>query len=121
MRVRIVHRVALCLVAMLVYAQAAVAAAGCTMDRADMAQAAAHGCCELQIVEPGPLLDRVCVAHCTTDLQRFQAAAQIVIAPPPSPVLVVPGPGAAPPGLRNHAHLPALAVPARILFQSFLV
>lgn len=121
MRVRILRRVALCLIALLAYAQAAVAVAGCTMERAEMAQMAAHGCCELQLIEPGPLLDNVCVVHCTNDLQRFEPPAQFVSAPPPAPVLVIQDPGAAPPDSRHHAILPAAVVPARILFQSFLV
>lgn len=120
MRRLTLRRVALVLVALLVYAQATVAVAGCTMDRAEMAQSAAHGCCELPMAEPGPLLDSVCVTHCTADLQRFDPPKAIVRAPSPSPVLALPGGGAAPPNICIGAATPGAAVPLRILFQSFL-
>lgn len=120
MRAPTIRQFALALVALLVHAQASVAAAGCSMDRAEMAQTAAHACCELQVVEPGPMLDSVCVAHCTADLQRFEARGALARAASASPVLAVPEPQGGPPQSCGSTAMPVAVVPLRILFQSFL-
>jgi hypothetical protein len=122
MNARAIRRIALALIALLVYAQGSVALAACTMDRGDMAQVAAgHECCDTTDDESGPQLGNGCLAHCTADLQLFELPAALVRAPAGTSVLTVPVAGADSPDPRGDAASPTPAVPPRILFQTFLI
>jgi hypothetical protein len=122
MNARAVRRIALALIALLVYAQGSVALAGCTKNRGDMARAAAgHECCDTTDVQPGPGLVNGCLSHCTADLQLFEPPATLVRAPADTSVLTVPVAGADSPDPRAHAASSTPVVPPRILFQSFLI
>jgi hypothetical protein len=122
MNVQAIRRIALALIALLVYAQANVALAACAMDRGEMAQAAAgHECCAPAGDESGPQLGNGCLAHCTADLQLFELPTTLVRTPADAAVLIAPAADADSPDPRGHATSPALAVPPRILFQSFLI
>ena len=122
MNARAIRRIALALIALLVYAQGSVALAACTMDRGEMAQAAAgHDCCDSTGGQSGPQLGNVCLAHCTANLQVFELPVALVRAPADTSVLTLPVAGADLPDPRGDAASPTLAVPPRILFQTFLI
>lgn len=122
MSMHTIRRVAVALVALLVYAQGSVALAACKLDRGAMALAAAgHECCDTTDAEPGPQLGNVCLAHCTANLQVFELPMALVRAPADAAVLTVPVADAESPGARGHAASPTPAVPPRILFQTFLI
>jgi len=121
MNARAIRRIALALIALLVYAQGSVALAACTTDRGDMAQAAAaHECCDTTDDESGPELGNVCLAHCTANLQTFELPVALVRAPADTAVLIAPV-AACSPDARGIAASPTPPVPPRILFQSFLI
>jgi hypothetical protein len=127
----LIRRVALCLMALLMFSQGAVALAACSMDRggsvamaamADMADMAAEPCMDHEQAPGGAMPHgTLCAAHCTADLQAFAMPVALVRAPADAPVLVVA------PFERVAIDLPALqlppprGVPPRILLHSFLV
>lgn len=122
MSARAIRRIALAVIALLVYAQGSVALAGCTKHRGDMAQAGAvHECCDTTDVQPGPRLVNGCLSHCTADLQLFELPVTLVRAPADAVVLNVPVADADPPDPRGHSVHATPAVPPRILFQSFQI
>lgn len=107
------------MLALLGFAQASFALAGCVMDRGGMAAMASTGdCCgETPQFEALPQLKNDCRAHCTADLQLsgesaglVQASADVLVylLPP----RIVPYPAAAP---------PARVIPPRILLHSYLI
>jgi hypothetical protein len=119
---RIIRRIALALIALLVYAQGSVALAACKLDRGAMALAAAgHECCDTAADESGSQLGNVCLAHCTANLQVFELPVALVRAPADAAVLIAPVAGADSPDPRIQAASSTRAVPPRILFQSFLI
>lgn len=122
MNARAIRRFALALIALLVYAQGAVALAACTMDRGGMAQAmAGHDCCDTSGDQSQLRLGNVCLAHCTAGLQAFELPAALVRAPADAAVLTVPVADAASPDPRGHPVQATPPVPPRILFQSFQI
>jgi hypothetical protein len=121
MKSRAVRRIALALIALLLYAQGSVALAACLMDRGSMAQAAAHDCCDMPDADLGPQLGTGCVAHCTADLQIFELPAKLLSAPADAPVLSVPPADVQSPGLRWMVASPPGSVPQRVLFRKLLI
>jgi hypothetical protein len=121
---RFTRRISIWLIAMLVFAQASVAVAACTMDRGSFAPMLqmAEGCdCETQLKPDAPQYANRCVAHCTADLQLSGSMTALVRSPAHVPVLLLPpfdrlasprtGLESPPPG----------SVPHRILLHSFLI
>ena len=123
MNLRLIRRTALCLIAVLAFAQASVVLAACAMDRGTMAPmlGMTEGCggCETD-TDIAQAANR-CVAHCTADLQLPGSMTALVRSPAQAPVLLLPavhrfasprtGLDEAPPG----------APPRRILLHSFLI
>ncbi len=118
------RRVALLLTGLLVFSQASVALAACSMDRGTMAQAmTSDDACTDCVSAPGRVapIRNVCLAHCTSDLQLAGIAIALAAAPADLPVLMV-----ARPGLRSTPRTglstpPSGAPPHRILLHSFLI
>ncbi len=118
------RRVALLLIGLLVFSQAAVALAACSMDRGTVAQAmASDDACAGCASAPGRAapIRSVCMAHCTSDLQLAGIAVAMAAAPADLPVLMV-----ARPELRSTPRTglstpPSGAPPHRILLHSFLI
>jgi hypothetical protein len=119
---RLKRAIALLMLAALGFAQATIALAACEADRGSLAQAVdvdpdkdcpcAHA--------PDELAPR-CVAHCTADLQLAGAATVITRAPADAPVLFV-APREPTYAWREWQDArPPGGLPARILFQSFLI
>jgi hypothetical protein len=127
MNARTIRRIALALIALLMYAQGSVALAACAMDRGamdrgEMARAmAGHDCCDTSGDQSEPRLGNVCLAHCTAGLQAFELPVALVRAPADAAVLTVPVADAESPDPRGHSVHATLAVPPRILFQSFQI
>jgi hypothetical protein len=122
MNVHTIRRVAVALIALLVYVQGSVALAACKLDRGAMALAAAgHECCDTTDAESEPQLGNVCLAHCTANLQVFELPMALVRAPADAAVLIAPVAGADSPDPRARAASSTPVVPPRILFQSFLI
>lgn len=121
---QLVRRVSLWLIAMLVFAQASVAMAACTMERGTMMQTlqTIDSCgCETHLKTDGPQYASRCVAHCTADLQLAGLAPTLVRAPAEAPVLLVPR-GEQRSAVRAGLEAPPSgAVPLRILLHSFLI
>jgi hypothetical protein len=121
---RFTRRISIWLIAVLVFAQASVAVAACTMERGSLAPMLemVDGCeCETQLKPDAPQYANRCVAHCTADLQLSGSTTALVRSPAYLPVLLLPpferlasprtGLQAPPPG----------SVPHRILLHSFLI
>jgi hypothetical protein len=92
MKLRLIRRVSIWLIAMLAFAQASVAIAACSMERGSLAPMLemADGCgCETQVKTDAPQYANRCVAHCTADLQLAGLAAALVRSPADAPVLIV--------------------------------
>jgi hypothetical protein len=125
MKRQLLRRIALALIAMLVFAQGSVALAACSMDRGSLAPMLemADGCgdCEIQVKPDGPQYANRCLAHCTSDLQLSGSFAVLAVHPADVPLLVLPR--AAVYGVpRAVAQVsPPGAVPVRILLHSFLI
>ena len=127
MKIRLVRRVALLLIALYAFGQAGIAAAaGCQMDRSAMAQAmampAGDTCDECPVPVPVSGVDSItalCVAHCTADLQLPSAQPDPVAVPAIHSVsAAIPTSIASPPTV---IALPPGALPRRILLHSFQV
>lgn len=117
---RLKRLLALVLLAALGFAQASIALAACNLDRGRLAQAIESDA-DCPCAEPSGQLSAGCVAHCTADLQLAGAATVIARAPGDTPVLVV-VPGEPRRDARGwQATHPPGGLPARILFQSFLI
>ena len=123
MTVRLIRRIAFALLAFYAFGQAAVALAGCDMDRGAMAQAMSmpadddcDGC-----AQPGAdSVSAVCVAHCTADLQITVAAPEALPALAIANLVIVPAvPRFTSPPLV--AHPSPGSPPRRILLHSFQV
>lgn len=117
---RLKRAIALVIFAALAFAQANVALAACRIDRGNLSQAIesrADCPCSKAMAQ----LTLGCLAHCTADLQLAGAATVIARAPADTPVLLV---ASSEPGYdlreRQEARPPG-GLPARILFQSFLI
>lgn len=121
----IVRRIALLLIALLGFAQASVALAGCPIERgtlSPMLQAGepCGGGCATEFKPYFPELANRCVAHCTADLQNAGSAVALVRNPGEPPLLAVLIP------LGNRSldggfAAPPPALPRRILLHSFLI
>lgn len=116
---RLIRRIAFVVLALLGFAQASFALAGCVMDRGGMVAMASTGdCCdETPQFEALPQLKNDCHAHCTADLQLMgeravlvQASADVLVYLLPQRIVPYP---AAPP--------PARFIPPRILLHSYLI
>ena len=117
---RLKRLLTLVLLAALGFAQASIALAACELDRGSLAQAMESEA-DCPCAEPSGELTVGCVAHCTADLQLAGAATVIARAPGDTPVLlVVPGEPRQDAREWQAAHPPG-GLPARILFQSFLI
>ena len=121
MRLRLVRRVAIALLALLAFAHASLALAACNMDRGSMAEAMAMAdmpdcqCGTAEAATPGA----VCASHCASDLQLSGLHMPLVRAAANTPVLVVEAP--APRFDAFFAAPPRPAPPRRILLHSFLI
>lgn len=116
---RLVRRLAFALIALLAFAQAGVALAGCFMDRGEMANMETLGdCCNPSPeFQPAPELKNDCLAHCTADLQLSGLPIGLVQAPADVPVLLVPHPTVPYPAAPPLARL----IPPRVLLHSYLI
>ena len=125
MKLRLLRRVAVGLIAALAFAQASVAIAACSMDRGSLAPMLemSEGCgdCETEVKLDAPQYANRCVAHCTSDLQLSGSLAAVAVHPADVPVLLL---------LRAERHrVPRAiddpsrpgAVPLRIFLHSFLI
>lgn len=117
---RLKRAIALVIFAALAFAQASVALAACQVDRGRLSPAI-ESSADCPCLEAMTELTPGCVAHCTADLQLAGAATVIVRAPADAPVLLV-----APSEPRYASRewqeaRPPSGLPARILFQSFLI
>jgi hypothetical protein len=125
-RMRIARRlkraVALLLLAALTFAQVTIALAACELDRGSLAHSAdVQPDDNCPCVEDSGQLTAGCIVHCTSDLQLAGAATMIVRAPADAPVLFASlSEPAYARGSWRDAHPPG-GLPARILFQSFLI
>ena len=113
--------IALLMLAMLAFAQTAVALAVCSMERGEIAQMAAD--CGCKSAAPGSmgLGTNACVAHCTSDLQQAGFAIGLAPGAADAPVLLV---SLVEPPSSRHRGLdspPPGAPPRRILLHSFLI
>ena len=102
------------------FAQASVALAACQIDRGGLSQALEQSN-DCPCLEGQTELTAGCVAHCTADLQLAGAASVIARAPADTPVLLV---ARSEPRFAARDWLdvrPPGRLPARILFQSFLI
>jgi hypothetical protein len=118
MRRRILARIARFLVAVLAFAQGALAFAGCEMPQRAPAAALAEQPCHEPAIEPN-----LCLAHCLAEDQSLDKPAMGVPAMPQAPVLAIPATfvsWALPLRLSRQSALPG-GPPPRILFQSFLI
>ena len=122
MRLRLLRRIAIVLLAFYAFGQVGVALAACGMDRGAMAQAmtmpAGQGCDECP--QPGrDTVSAACAAHCTADLQLTARTPDAVPASAieARAVLAVPI-FSSPPVV---ASLPPGTLPRRILLHSFQV
>jgi hypothetical protein len=127
MKLRLLRRISVGLIAVLAFAQASVAIAACTLDRGSLSQMMAPSSdmpcadCGTSVSDFGPLYANRCVAHCTSDLQLSASLAALAVHPADVPVLVLPRAGVyhVP---RAVVHVsPSGAVPVRILLHSFQV
>src|SRR6266571_2742494 len=117
------RRIALLLVGLLVFSQASVVLAACSMDRAMLGQSMAstteNPCsgCDTSDSTYASSNANVCVAHCTSDLQLAGFVPAIVPGPAALPALPVLRPAVP---LRIELAAPPLgAPPHRILLHSF--
>jgi hypothetical protein len=122
---RLFRRVAIALIALLAFAQASVALAGCPMERGAMSAMLQTGepcgTCETEFKPYFPEFANRCVAHCTADLQNAGSAVALVRSPGEPPLLVVlPAPEARSLDSGLEAPPPG-APPRRILLHSFLI
>ena len=121
---RYTRRISIWLIAMLVFAQASLAVAACTMDRGSLAPMLEMGAgcdCETELKPDAPQYANRCVAHCTADLQLSGSMTALVRSPAYVPVLWLPP-------IERHAsprtgldETPPGAPPSRILLHSFLI
>jgi hypothetical protein len=116
---RLRRAIALLMLVALGFAHASTALAACEADRGNLSHAseAREDCPCVEAMQFSPR----CLAHCTADLQLAGAATVIARAPSDTPVLLV-----APSEPRFASRewqeaRPAGGLPARILFQSFLI
>jgi len=124
MKLRLIRRVAIGLIALLAFAQASVALAACSMDRGAMAQMLTVGDCGCSGGEVDTSASQNanrCIVHCTADLQLSGLTVALVRGPADTPVLVVPRVEPRFPGGTGLEAPPPGAVPSRILFHSFLI
>jgi hypothetical protein len=125
MKLRLLRRIASGLIAVLVFAQASVAIAACSMDRGSLApmleMAGDCGDCETQVKPEAPQYANRCVAHCTSDLQLSGSLAALAVHPADVPVLVVPRAEVSRVPRAVAQVSPPGAVPVRILLHSFLI
>jgi hypothetical protein len=125
MKLRLIRRVSIWLIAMLAFAQASVAIASCSMERGSLAPMLemGEGCgCEVpQVKTDAPQYANRCVAHCTADLQLAGLAAALVRSPADAPVLFVESFDRSPVLCTGLDAPPPGTVPSRILFHSFLI
>ena len=127
MTLRLTRRIAILLIGLLVFAQASVALAACTLDRGSLPQMMGAssempcGDCGVSMTDFGPLYANRCVAHCTADLQLAGMQAALACSAADVPALFLPrtelragltlGLEAPPPG----------TPPRRVLLHSFLI
>ncbi|HZE60195.1 MAG TPA: hypothetical protein VE085_06530 [Burkholderiales bacterium] len=128
MKARLIRKLALSLVALMLFAQASFVLAACQRERGSLASmmmapatADEHcGDCRGVVSHDDALYANRCFAHCTADLQAIGAPIGLVRSAADVPVLLVQrtptrppdtGVGAAPPG----------GPPHRILLHSFLI
>ena len=124
MNLRIIRRLSIWLIATLVFAQASVALAACSMERGSLAPMLemVDGCgCETQFKKDGPQYANRCVAHCTADLQLAGVAVALARSPADAPVLLVPRFDRSPALRAGLDSPPPRTVPPRILLHSFLI
>lgn len=116
---RLIRRIAFVLLALVGFAQASFAFAGCVMDRGDMAAMATTGdCCgEAPQFEALAELRNDCLAHCTADLQLAGAAVALVQVPADVVAYLLP------PGTVPYPVVPAPppSIPSRVLLHSYLI
>lgn len=107
------------MLAALTFAQASIALAACDRDRAKLSQQSAGEDCPC--VEATTQFTNRCLAHCTADLQLAGAATVIAKAPADVPVLFVALTEQRQDAREWRPAYPPGGLPARIIFQSFLI
>lgn len=127
MTLRLTRRVAILLIGLLVFAQASVALAACTLDRGSLSQLMAASSempctdCDASMSDSGPLYANRCVAHCTADLQLAGMQAALGRSPADVPALLVPRTELRAGLTRGLEAPPPGTPPRRILLHSFLI
>ena len=126
-RGRIIRRVARCVLAALLFAQAALAIAACEWLGRAPAQAIAQNAtspCDQTDARADNCANNLCVAHCLGEFQSLDTHQVPVFALPPVPVLEVRTPSSSSAMLVSHptrAVPPTAAPPPRILYHQFLI
>ncbi len=116
--------VAQIMLGVLLFAQAALAGAACSMPERSPARAiAGFGSMPCHQADPDQRNANLCLADCLSFDQSSSTPALPVIAPPPAPVLIVPlvEPAVARAVVVQFTLPHPPAPPPRILFQSFLI
>lgn len=128
MTVRSLRRVALSVVALLLFAQASFVLSACQRERGSLAQmimapAMEEGCtdCTAIVAHDDALYANRCFAHCTADLQLIGDLTVFAPSAPEAPVLFVPRAHLRAPPDTGLDGAPPGAPPRRILLHSFLV
>ena len=125
MKRQLIRRIALALIAMLVFAQGSVALAACSMDRGSLAPMLEMpedcGDCETHVKRDAPQHANRCLAHCTSDLQLSGSLAVLAVHPANLPLLVLPRAEVYRLPRAMAEVSPRGAVPVRILLHSFLI
>lgn len=125
MNLRLIRRIAFCLIALLGFAQASVVLAACTMDRGAMAPmlGMTEGCnsCQPQADSDVPQNANRCVAHCTADLQLWSGSVVVVACMHPGAVFLLPPLDRLASPRTGLDETPPGAPPRRILLHSFLI
>ncbi|HSA90415.1 MAG TPA: hypothetical protein VLF42_11000 [Burkholderiales bacterium] len=114
MNLRIIRRVSISLIATLMFAQASVALAACSMDRGSLAPMLGMSS------DCGDCANR-CITHCTADLQLPGSLAALVVHPADAPVLLLARADADRVPRAADPVSPPGAVPLRILLHCFLI
>jgi hypothetical protein len=118
-------RTSILLIALLLFAQASVAAAACQMDRGALGPMLemVDGCggCDTEFKPYSPQYANRCVAHCTADLQLSGVAVALARSPADAPLLTVFPADRSYLGSAGLAEAPPGAPPRRILLHSFLI
>ncbi|TAK88019.1 MAG: hypothetical protein EPO20_00870 [Betaproteobacteria bacterium] len=118
---RLRRAIALMMLAALAFAQATIALAACQSERGSLLPLIESSDDDCPCAHAPDQLAPRCIAHCTSDLQLAGAATVIARAPADAPVLFVAPTQPKYASSEWQEARPPGGLPARILFQSFLI